>query len=128
MTMLRYIERKSDFNDNGPAWIGRVVMSRSARTVYFNGKAFKRGSMGSGGNYFDAETGDSYWISGVKKNGQDRHWAGSGKITIEAAAVDEYLAIVGASKLDSSGFIVSQTIRATDVASLHDLANEKLAR
>ena len=33
-------------------------------------------------NYFDAETGDEYWISGPKKNGQDRHSAGGGPVAI----------------------------------------------
>jgi len=34
-------------------------------------------------NYYDLENRESYWISGVKKNGEDRHWAGGGKIKIE---------------------------------------------
>ena len=34
----------------------------------------------SGGNYVDMETGESFWVSGVKKNGEDRRWAGSGKV------------------------------------------------
>ncbi|MBK8336894.1 MAG: hypothetical protein IPL03_09970 [Sterolibacteriaceae bacterium] len=40
--MLRYIELKSGFGDSGPAWIGRVTLSRSKTTVYFNGRALKR--------------------------------------------------------------------------------------
>jgi len=77
--MIRYIELKTGYNDNGPAWIGRVQVSRSGQTVYFNGRAFKRRGGGASGNHFDVETGDNYWISGVKKDGRDRHWAGSGK-------------------------------------------------
>jgi hypothetical protein len=34
-------------------------------------------------------------VSGVKKNGQDRHWAGSGKVKVEAATLAEYLEITG---------------------------------
>jgi hypothetical protein len=45
----------------------------------------------SGGNYVDMETGESSWVSGVKKNGQDRPWAGSGKVLIEAEAVSDSL-------------------------------------
>jgi hypothetical protein len=40
--MIRYIELKSGYHDDGPAWIARVLVSKSGRTVYFNGKALKR--------------------------------------------------------------------------------------
>jgi len=39
---LLYIELKADHSDRGPAWIGLATLSRSARTVYFHGKALKR--------------------------------------------------------------------------------------
>ena len=42
------------------------------------------------GNYVDVKTGVEYWVSGPKKNGGDRHWAGSGKVQIDADVVDEY--------------------------------------
>jgi hypothetical protein len=121
--MLRYVELKTGYNDSGPAWIGYVSMSRSGRTVYFNGKAFKRSTRAASGNYYDIETGDEYWISGIKKRGGDRHWAGSGKITIEASAVDEYLSITGAKKLDPSRFVVSNAIKPTDPTIFHDVEN-----
>ena len=56
----------------------------------------------SGGNYVDMETGESFWVSGVKKNGEDRHWAGRGKVLVEAAALSEYLKAIGAETLDES--------------------------
>lgn len=40
--MIKYIELKTGHNDSGPAWVARVKLSRSGRTVYFNGKALKR--------------------------------------------------------------------------------------
>ena len=40
--MLKYIELKTGYNDNGPAWIGRVKVSKSGCTLYFNGRALKR--------------------------------------------------------------------------------------
>lgn len=123
VTMLRYVELKTGYNDNGPAWIGYVNVSRSGRTVYFNGKAFKRSSRGGSANYYDIETGENYWISGVKKRGRDRHWAGSGRITIEASAVDEYRSITGAKELDSSRFVISNTIERTDPTKFHDVEN-----
>ena len=72
--ILRYIELKSGYSDNGPAWIAYVVQSKTGRTVYFNGRGLmklkgqRRGE--SGGNYIDMETGESFWVSGVKKDGK----------------------------------------------------------
>ena len=40
--------------------------------------------------YFDVKTGEEYWISGPKKNGQDRHWAGSGPVEIDPDVAEEY--------------------------------------
>jgi len=125
--ILRYIELKSGFEDNGPAWIGYVTPSKTGRTLYFNGRALmklkgqRRGEWG--GNYCDMETGESFWVSGVKKNGEDRHWAGSGKIVIEAAALPEYLEIVGAHAIDSARYEVSHAIVPTDIAKFSQLAN-----
>lgn len=84
-------------------------------------KGQRRGA--SGGNYVDMETGESFWVSGVKKNGEDRHWAGSGKVLVEAAALSEYLQTVGAKTLDKSRYEVSDSIRETDVLRLSKLAN-----
>lgn len=89
---LMYIELKSGYSDDGPAWIGYVKMSKSKRTIYFNDHAFQK-SIGNYSNYIDIETGEAYWISGLKKRESNRHWAGHGKIMIDRRAVDEYLAI-----------------------------------
>jgi hypothetical protein len=127
MKTLRYIELKSGHTDNGPAWIGYVTSSKTGRTLYFDGRGLmklkgqRRGA--AGGNYVDMETGESFWISGVKKNGEDRHWAGSGKVLVEAAAVHEYLQTVGAKALDKSRHEVTNSIRSTDVKRLSELAN-----
>jgi hypothetical protein len=73
VTFLRYIELKSGYSDDGPAWIGYVQESKSGRTLYFNDRGLmklkgqRRGD--SGGNYVDMETGESFWVSGVKKDG-----------------------------------------------------------
>lgn len=127
MKILRYIELKSGFEDNGPAWIGYVTPSKTGRTFYFNGRALMKlkGQRRSewGGNYCDMETGESFWVSGVKKNGEDRHWAGSGKIIIEAAALREYLEIVGALGVDSARYEVSHAIIPTDISKFSRLAN-----
>ena len=125
--MIRYIELKSDYHDDGPAWIARVAVSKSGRTLYFNGKALKRSTRSGSGNYYDVETTESYWVSGVKKKGGDRHWAGRGKITIDAGAVDEYLHITGSTTLDPSTFVVSTEIKPPDVSKFHDLENQRFA-
>ncbi len=130
MKLLRYIELKSGHSDNGPAWIGYVTPSKTGRTLYFNGRGLmklkgqRRGD--SGGNYIDMVSGESFWVSGVKKNGQDRHWAGSGKVLVEAAAVREYLKAINAKALDTSRCEVTNSIRETDIEKLSQLANSSL--
>ena len=128
MKLLRYIELKSGgYSANGPAWIAYVEQSKTGRTLYFNGRGLiklkgqRRGA--GGGNYIDMESGESFWVSGVKKNGEDRHWAGSGKVLIEAAAVAEYLATIKAKTLDTSRCEVTSSIRPTDIERLSRLAN-----
>ena len=100
---LIYVALKSGHSDNGPAWIGIGGASKTGATVYSNGKTFKRlkGS-GIGANFFDIETGEEYWISGVKKNNQDRHRAGGGEVAIDRLAVDAYLAETGFQSLPSN--------------------------
>jgi len=98
---IKYIELKSGFSDNGPAWIAKVELSKTGKTIYFNGHAFK----GNGhGVCRDIETGEIYWISGVKRNEQDRHWTENGKIQIDKEAVDEYLKLVDLENLDLKKF------------------------
>ena len=104
-----------------------MTPSKTGRTLYFNGRGLmkrkgqRRGE--SGGNYVDMESGESFWISGVKKNGQDRHWAGSGKVLVEAAALSEYLKVIGAKTLDGTRCEVTSTIRQTDIERLSRVAN-----
>ena len=95
---LMYIELKTGWHDDGPAWIGYVAASKSGRTIYFNDHAFQRYN-GIQGNYIDVETGDEYWISGVKKRESNRHWAGRGKIMVDRRAVDALLSILGETTL-----------------------------
>lgn len=75
---LKYAELKSGYNDDGPAWIGYVEFSKSGKTIYFNNQAF--GGNGHGGSY-DIETGDIYWITGIKKDGNNRHVFGELRYT-----------------------------------------------
>jgi hypothetical protein len=121
------VELKSGHTDNGPAWIGYVTSSKTGRTLYFNGRGLmklkgqRRGA--AGGNHIDMETGESFWVSGVKKNGEDRHWAGSGRVLVEAAALPEYLRTLDIETLDKSRYEVTNSIIPTDIARLSKLAN-----
>ena len=87
-TRVMYIERKAG-ELSGPARIGRVVFSKSGKSVYYGGRRFQTLS-GSGykANYFDSESDDHYWISGCKKRGGDRLYAGT--IEIDPDAREEY--------------------------------------
>lgn len=90
-TRIMYIERKSGYSDDGPARIGRVTFSRTRGTLYYRGRAFQScQGRGIGANYFDVVTGEEYWISGPKRDGRDRHWAGRGAVTIDAEVAEEY--------------------------------------
>ena len=120
---IRYIELKTGYNDNGPAWIGNVKESKSGKTIYFNDHAFQK-YHGAFSNYIDIETGDEYWISCVKKNGEGRHWAGSGKITIDRKVIDEYLEIVNADKLDESKFIIADIENVFPIERISNYLNE----
>jgi hypothetical protein len=90
-TRIMYIELKSGHGDCGPARIGRVSFSKSGKTIHYQGKSFRSCKGGGiGANYYDVETSEEYWISGPKKNGQDRHWAGSGSVAIDPDIAEEY--------------------------------------
>ncbi len=124
---LIYVELKSGRNHNGPAWIGRVQYSKNKRTVYFNGKAFQR-IKGVVSNYRDIETGDEYWISGLKKNSQDRHWAGSGKIMIDKEVVDDYLKYIGNDALDKTKYQIVELDNSDIKKRIQEIENRKLNR
>jgi len=64
-----------------------------------------------------------FGFPGVKKNGEYRHWAGSGKVLVEASALPDYLKAVGAKTLDRSRCEVTDAIRQTDIKKLSQLAN-----
>jgi hypothetical protein len=87
---VRYVELKSGHNDDGPAWIGWVQFSKTGRSIYYRGLTLGRATALWCANHVDVETGDQYWVSGVKRDGQDRHWAGYGQVHIDEDARAEY--------------------------------------
>lgn len=125
--MLKYIELKSGYSDDGPAWIGYVTQSKSGRTFYFNGHALRKVSGQNFFNCVDIETGEEFWVSGVKKRGSNRLWAGTGKILIESTAVAEFLELTGAEKLDKSCYEITDEIVPTDIEKFTRLENAVVA-
>ena len=90
-----YVESKSEAGDRGIARIGWVTFSKTGRSIYYRDKRFQRLKGGGiSGNYFDVDTGDEYWITGVKKSGTNRHWAGGGEIVVDDDARSEFEEIV----------------------------------
>lgn len=121
---LMYIELKTGYSDDGPAWIGYVQTSKSKKTIYFNNHAFQR-NIGAYSNYIDIENGDEYWISGLKKQESNRHWAGHGKIMIDRRAVEEYLLFIGEKELPLKLFEVIDMKDEFPVERIQKLLNEK---
>lgn len=89
-----YIEQKSNvIDDRGPARIGRVTFSKTGKTLYYRDlKLQSLKGAGGGANYLDLDTGEEYWVSGCKKNGEDRHWAGGGPVEIDPDVREAYWA------------------------------------
>ena len=54
------------------ARIGLVTFSKTGKTLKYKGQEFQSlKGMGYKCNYFDINTGEEYWISGPKRNGED---------------------------------------------------------
>lgn len=123
--ILMYIELKTGYSDDGPAWIGYVRTLKSKKTVYFNDHAFQK-SIGGYSNYIDIENGDEYWISGLKKRESNRHWAGHGKIAIDRRAVSEYLELIGEKELPMNLFEIVDIEDNFPIERIKQLLNEKI--
>ena len=121
---ILYIELKTGFNHNGPAWISRVEYSKSGNTIYFNGTALKQHS-GITGNYYDLETEEEYWVSDPKKNGQDRHKHGKGLVFVDGTITKEYVQFLDVVRLDPRKYKVVH-IQATDKTLFNNLENDSV--
>ena len=87
---IMYIEWKAGMLD-GPARIGRVTFSRTRATLYYKGKSFQSlKGKGFKSNYFETESGDEYWISGPRHDGEDRLYGGNVPIDIDEDCREEY--------------------------------------
>lgn len=121
---LLYIELKTSQADRGPAWIGYGELSKSGRTVYFNGQALKRMSGGGSGNHYCVESHDDYWVSSPKKAGGDRHRCGRGPIQVESSALADYLALRGLDRLDATKYRIVDDVKPTDIEDFHGWEND----
>lgn len=91
---VMYVENKDGTIDGVEARIGWVTFSKTGRTVYYRGRELQRAKGGGiRGNFFDTETGEEYWISGIKTRGSNAHWAERVKIEIDEDARAEYKAL-----------------------------------
>jgi len=69
---IMYLERKEPESEYR---IGRVNFSQTQATLYYSGMTF-RSAKGGGfkSNYFQIETGDQFWISNPRQDGNDSHY------------------------------------------------------
>lgn len=90
-TRVMYVENKDGKLYGADARIGWVTFSKTGKTVYYKDKILKRsGGQGISGNHYDEETGEEYWVSGIKKRGSNAHWAESVNIEIDEDALEEF--------------------------------------
>ena len=91
---IMYIENKSSGLE-GDASIGRVYFSKTGKTLYYKGRKFKslKGS-GFKANYYDVETDDEFWISGPKKDRNDRLYGGQDGVIIDEDVREEYFSLI----------------------------------
>ena len=71
-----YVERGGGLGSRGGR-IGRVTLSKTGKTLYYRGVTLH--SLNGSGyktNHFDVATGDEYWVSGPRKDGNDPLYPG----------------------------------------------------
>jgi len=87
---IMYIECKAG-SLTGVARIGRVTFSKTGRTLYYRGLTFQslKGA-GFKSNYYEVETRDDYWISGLKRKGGDRLYGSVLPVEIDEDVREEY--------------------------------------
>lgn len=93
-SQIMYIEDKSSELE-GDAYIGRVYFSKSGKTLYYKGRRFRSlKGMGFKSNYYDVDNGDEFWISGPKKNRQDRLYGGQLGVVVDEDVKAEYYELI----------------------------------
>ena len=92
---VMYLENKDGHIGGVAARIGWVSLSKTGKTIYYRDRVLQKAKGGGvRGNFFDVESGEEFWISGVKQRGSNMHPAESGvTVEVDADAVDEYRSI-----------------------------------
>lgn len=92
---VMYVENKRGLIDGARGRIGWVSFSKTGQTVYYRGRTLQKLSGGgASGNFFDVESGEEYWVSGVKRRGTNAHPAEQGvSVEVDPDALDEYRSI-----------------------------------
>jgi hypothetical protein len=87
---IMYIECKDNTLD-GAARIGRVTFTRTGATLRYKDMEFQslKGN-GFKSNYFEVESGKEYWISGPRRDGQDRLYGYGLPVEIDEDVRAEY--------------------------------------
>jgi hypothetical protein len=119
-----YVEKINGSSLDGEAWIGKCTYSKSGLSIYFNGKGFKRQKSFSS-NYYDLDTGEDYWISKVKTNGEDGHKFGKVKINIDKSVVEEYLKLINQNTLEKNKFQIVELNNIPAKEKANQIENEK---
>jgi hypothetical protein len=91
---IMYIEDKSSGLE-GEARIGRVYFSKTGKTLYYRNRRFQslKGN-GFKSNYFDMDNGDEFWISGPRKDRNDRLYGGQDGVEIDEDVREEYFELM----------------------------------
>ena len=99
-----YLELKTGHDNDGPARIGWVTLSKTGRTLTYQGLSLEKlVDGGSDGNFQDSSTGDQYWVSSVKRQRHIRPTAGTGPLTVDDDAADEFTRLTGSSAEGADG-------------------------
>jgi hypothetical protein len=87
---IMYTESKAE-GLCGPACIGRVFFNKSGKTLIYRNRKFQslRGQ-GFKSNYRDIEAFREFWISGPRKDGQDRLYGERIPIRVDEDVWEEY--------------------------------------
>lgn len=91
---IMYIENKSRGLE-GDASIGRVYFSKSGKTLYYRGLRFQslKGA-GFKSNYYEVTSGEEYWISGPRKDENNRLYGGNRGVVIDENIKSDYLQLI----------------------------------
>lgn len=91
---IMYIENKSEGLE-GEARICRIYFSKTGKTLYYRGKKFKSlKGFGYKSNYYEVTTGDEYWISGPRKDRNDRLYGGQHGVQIDKDVQQAYFELL----------------------------------